>query len=474
MAVAHLALVAAVIWAFQGFRYQAIAPSSPAASRLEYSWDQLLGNPAGIGSAAKPPATARVLEFFREHRLLPEATIYGEAHAWKFSRMRSAFLNGQNSVTGWWWFFPYTFLVKTPLPLFGVIAFALIALWRRPDYDTIPLWILFAFYWAAAIGNPLNIGHRHILTTYPPLFVLCGAAARWLREPVPIRRLRVPGVILCVLMVTFALGTIIGFPNYLAYFNVLAGGRSNAYRHLVDSSLDWGQDLPALKRYIEGHPREGPAYLSYFGIASPLYYGIPARYLFSARGQDVPPAVRLLDFPASEARAKVAEFLRQHPQYDVVEGAKGRDGRLHIMLLESPSALRLGPGVYFVSATMLQPVMYDFRGPIGPWNKRYEQTYQLLYSAVKPLLGDNPDARDAALPALSPQQWQARLAFFEMYRFARLTAYLRQLQPVDNLNGSILVYRLSDADIARAFDGPPPELGPDLPVHAGVVQASQP
>ena len=39
-------------------------------------------------------------------------------------------------------------------------------------------------------------------------------------------------------------------PDFLAYFNELAGGPANGYRHLVDSSLDWGQDLPKLKEWL--------------------------------------------------------------------------------------------------------------------------------------------------------------------------------------------------------------------------------
>lgn len=38
------------------------------------------------------------------------------------------------------------------------------------------------------------------------------------------------------------------YPHYLAYFNELAGGPRNGYQSLVDSNLDWGQDLKELRR----------------------------------------------------------------------------------------------------------------------------------------------------------------------------------------------------------------------------------
>ena len=62
-------------------------------------------------------------------------------------------------------------------------------------------------------------------------------------------------------------------PYYLAYFNELAGGPDNGYKFLVDSDLDWGQDVKTLASWLKkrGNP---PVVLSYFGVARPEYYGI--------------------------------------------------------------------------------------------------------------------------------------------------------------------------------------------------------
>jgi hypothetical protein len=58
-------------------------------------------------------------------------------------------------------------------------------------------------------------------------------------------------------------------------------------------------------------------------------------------------------------------------------------------------------------------------------------------------------------------QWPGILAQFEEYRLGRLTAFLRAREPDDELHYSILVYRLSAADVAQALEGPPPAFGPD-------------
>jgi hypothetical protein len=272
--------------------------------------------------------------------------------------------------------------------------------------------------------------------------------------------------------VALAAESVACFPNYLAYFNVLAGGSAHGYRHLVDSSLDWGQDLPGVKRYIEGHPEAAPAFLAYFGMASPDSYQMPARYLHSVRGQDVAPAMRVISAPAAEAGRQLADLRQRHPEYQVVGGAKQSDGRLDILLLKTPAALRLAPGTYFISATLLQPVMYDFRGPLGPWNERYERTYQALSATVAPLQSPDAATRDAALPSHSANDWATLLDYFDLYRFARLTAYLRQREADDTVNGSVLIYHLGPEDLARALGGPPPETGIDLPAQAGTLRAA--
>ena len=100
---------------------------------------------------------------------------------------------------------------------------------------------------------------------------------------------------------------------------------------------------------------------------------------------------------------------------------------------------------------MLQPIRDD-NGSWGPWNERYETAYQEFHHAVEPLLSDNQADRLTALKQYSFAEWQSKLDGFDQLRFARLTAYLRQREPDDNVNFSILIYRLSDADLARALE----------------------
>jgi hypothetical protein len=554
VAAVHVATVVAVVWSCYGFRYSMRAPGDAAGDWLVGDWlvgdwQRVLAKPRPLDllnqlglsraqlsrvpaildangvqsnewtpgmmaafrslrqqllsaadwrrlekSMSAPPTrlVPRVADFLRRHRLLPEAFIYGYAYVWESSQRRLAFMNGQVNVGGWRSFFPYAFLVTTPLAVFAVMLLALVGTtmrWRRIEapqgtsvvqawwqaaYESLPLWTLWAFYWAAAIASHMDIGHRHILPTYPPLFVLCGAAAVGVEtgfgargRPAAPRSWwsgRIFALVLVLSVAALAVEVLGRFPNYLSYFNPLAGGPAHGYRHLVDSSLDWGQDLPGVKRYLDRHKVAAPVYFAYFGTGNPDWYGIQARALCSkpGLGQAVPPLFRLEELPGGDVTPALEEIRRQHPDYDLV-GIAATDRGTSAVLVEKSSALRLAGGTYLISATLLQPARSRFEGGVGPWNQSYESGYQGLRRAVAPLLTGDETTRAAALKSRSPDDWTRLMTVYEHLRFARLTAFLRQREPGDNVNYSILVYRLSDADIVHALDGPPAEMEPEPP-----------
>ena len=126
---------------------------------------------------------------------------------------------------------------------------------------------------------------RYVLPVYPLLFVLIGRLATELPRP------RYSNVALGVLCAWYAVGSSLIYPHYLAYFNESIGGPRNGYRYLVDSNLDWGQDLKGLKRYMVERGI-GRIRVGYFGSADAGYYGIDYDFLPSVglaprrRGQD--------------------------------------------------------------------------------------------------------------------------------------------------------------------------------------------
>ncbi|HZL99129.1 MAG TPA: hypothetical protein VFD43_02660, partial [Planctomycetota bacterium] len=201
-------------------------------------------------------------------------------------------------------------------------------------------------------------------------------------------------------------------PHYLAYFSPVCGGPSQGWRHLVDSSLDWGQDLPGLADYLEEQRRSASppeeVYLSYFGTGSPDAEGIVARHL-----------------------PFVPDRIRRVESYP------------------------LGAGLYCLSATMLQNV-YTPQHP--PWSAGDEAQWQACRADVERLEAAqaDPAAFEALLAERGGEGWNRRLHDYELLRFARLCAFLRGREPDAQVGYSILLYRLSAEDAAAAVYGPPP------------------
>ncbi len=402
----HAVAAWAVIWAFYGFRYGAFAPELAAGATFNHGWGWMLH---GIG------LPARVIWLLKEGQILPEAWLYGLSFVLQFSRARGAFLSGEYSVTGWAAFFPFAFAVKSTVPflllLGGGAAAALVSGLRlraaagfaglgRRLLPLLPLAALFAVYWATSLTSNLNIGHRHILPTYPVLFI----AAGWLGPRLELRR---PLALAAVLLLTgwHAVESLRARPHYLAYFNQVVGGSAHGWRHLVDSSLDWGQDLPGLKRWLEAHARGEPVFLSYFGTGDPAYEGIRATML--------------------PTLPEVGPARRWHA---------------------------LQPGVYAIGATMLQHVYSSIR---GDWTLELEREFQQLRAIEPTLLAYQRDpARRAELLQAAPAgNWTTTWKRYELLRFARLCHYLRVRTPDGVVGHSIRIYRLTADELRGAVGG---------------------
>ena len=202
-----------------------------------------------------------------------------------------AFLLGARSTTGWWYFFPVAFFLKTPAALHVLMLLGLIGLAKR----TRPAWrkllgsplrapaIGAAVFFGALLTSNLNIGFRYALPALPLLCMLvaAGVGALWNASQ--------NGARTTVAAVTawYVVSSLSYYPHFLAYTSEYIPSRDQGYRALVDSSLDWGQGLLGLRDFMQNEGVEG-VYLSYFGSASPEGYGInyvPLASFFPLRRQ---------------------------------------------------------------------------------------------------------------------------------------------------------------------------------------------
>jgi len=188
------------------------------------------------------------------------------------------FLMGARAIHGWWYYFPAAFLLKsTPIELIlggaAVLVGAAVLLGRQTDADPAPrLWAQAGLLYAVlTVLSPIAIGQRYLLLLYPLIILLSVDWGADLAQRAG--RLRpVAGAAALGLLLQAASAAAVA-PHYLAYFSPLVGGPAQGYRYLVDSNLDWGQDLPALRTTLTGLGARC-AVLAYFGTASPRAYGV--------------------------------------------------------------------------------------------------------------------------------------------------------------------------------------------------------
>jgi len=250
------------IWAVYGFRY---APSD---------------NPTWLFQVddAYPSATlSPLVGWVDDHHLLPNAFTEGALFC-VTSATHAAYLMGEVSPSGWWYYFPVAFAVKTPVALLALFAVGLIVGLRQARVlGRLALACLLgpaAVFFACAMASGVNIGLRHVLPVYPCVVLVAALAAdRLLALP----RL-VPRAAVVVVVGGWIWSYASVYPNSLTFFNVLAGGPEHGLDYLADSNLDWGQHLKSLKHWMD---RQGVSHinLAYFGQADPAYYHIDATLL---------------------------------------------------------------------------------------------------------------------------------------------------------------------------------------------------
>jgi hypothetical protein len=220
-----------------------------------------------------------------------------------------SFLLGRYSARGWLAYYAAAFLTKSTLSeilLLAGLGWLLASKERRLAREAgVPAAVICAYFAAASLSHK-QIGLRYILPVYPLLALSAAPIAQRLAG-----RWRHGLRVAVAAGACHALSTGLVAPNFLSYFNEAAGGPSNGYKILVDSNLDWGQDMKRLAAYLkrEGNPE---VILSYFGTASPEYYGVRAQRL--ACGNTIQLRWRNSDRPGKELLVVSATNL-QGPYY---------------------------------------------------------------------------------------------------------------------------------------------------------------
>jgi len=176
------------------------------------------------------------------------------------------YLWGEWRQTGWWYYYPSALALKAPIPwlILLLIGVFLALKTARGNFELSHMpWIAAIVYLGFAMTSSINIGVRHLL----PMIALVTVGMATLIGS----QSRTVGIGAWLLCGWLAVTTFLAYPHYLEYFNEFAGGKQNGYRYLLDSNLDWGQDVKPLKQFLEDH-HIGHIYQYYCGADVILDY----------------------------------------------------------------------------------------------------------------------------------------------------------------------------------------------------------
>ncbi len=245
------------VWAFFGFSFGAIGDQPVIQAAIAEGT-----LPATLNSLYVPAP-----EWFAGLRLLMNHNAQGHP----------AYALGNMSITGFWYFFPLTWLVKTPWTFMLLTLAGFVGAWGqwkgKRNWESMALTVIPVVILLSVLNSHINIGIRHILVVYPLGAV--GAATGLLRLLQHIPKLTEQGrkLIPAGLVVWQATIAFVAFPNYLSYFNGF--GKTDPGSVLVDSDLDWGQGLFELSQYAQ-EQKIDTLHLAYFGLAQDCWYDLPA------------------------------------------------------------------------------------------------------------------------------------------------------------------------------------------------------
>lgn len=228
-------------------------------------------------------------------------------------RMGKSYLMGEWSDEGWWYYYLIGVLIKEPVASLILLAASLFSLIRLPvsvdrnlnaacsrflgfgkpgqtdaagtsapllnsapeqcserpirEYLILLIPAVLVF---ALVSRETGFNHhvRYVIPSLPFLFVVASRVILICERS----RACLYGMLLLVAWQVLSVGWYC--PHWLSYFNEIADGPDNGDRWLLNSNIDWGQDLLHLRAWQDRHPDSVPFFTLLHSRYSPAVYGI--------------------------------------------------------------------------------------------------------------------------------------------------------------------------------------------------------
>ena len=288
----------------------------------DYPVEKQVTDTSTILESSPYPTLAKGVVWMADKPVLRAYSQFFLGHLMVFQRVaggNTVYFNGEVANNAWLSYFPMVFLWKVPTALLLLLVLAALIVWSgcykkikialriaktlrerlkkighiilewgSEYFVELALFLFVVIYWSASLLGNLNIGLRHILPTFPFMYILlAGILRKWMRNNTLLKNLSIwqqmkhfivnlfktwlKSIVVIVLLLWYMMSSLSIFPHSLAYFNEFAGGSVNGRNLVVDSNLDWGQNLYALQDYV-GKNNIEKIKVDYFGTASAAYY----------------------------------------------------------------------------------------------------------------------------------------------------------------------------------------------------------
>ncbi|MBI2042602.1 MAG: glycosyltransferase family 39 protein [Candidatus Nealsonbacteria bacterium] len=224
---------------------------------------------------ADKPLLRPFAQYFRGVLMATQRTSFGN----------TTYFMGEISADAWWYYFPVIYFLKVPLALHLLTLVVLAGLlylaakqrraiklkeWLKENFHILSFFLFIFIYWVTAMRGNLNIGVRHLLPTFPFIYLLLILGLKKILFAAGKRKTAM-GLLVSLIFAWYIFSGLAAFPNYISYYNEAAGGAKNGHRWAVDSNYDWGQDFYRLRDFVENNNIQ-KIYLDYFGGENPTYW----------------------------------------------------------------------------------------------------------------------------------------------------------------------------------------------------------
>jgi hypothetical protein len=191
---------------------------------------------------------------------IPPQMVRGiDAQLSDFDGGKHSYMRGVIRRPGWTYYYLYGLMVKLTiggliLIILGIV-YTCLTIKATPPLDSLALLLpIIAIMGVASFASTFTNHVRYVLPCVPFLIL---AAGRFIVRLSDGRR-RTWKYLAFALIASSAVSAAKSYPNWLGYFNEIAGGPSNGWWHLEDSNVDWGQDLIHLAEWMDDHPEFRP------------------------------------------------------------------------------------------------------------------------------------------------------------------------------------------------------------------------